>query len=173
MKIETEDVFLRKLSYDDLPVLSKIYSDEDVMRYIGLGGPVDENVTNNMISAFMRSYENKGFGIWGCVEKSTGELIGHCGFNTLPDGYIEIAYLLDKPYWGRGIATSIAKETLRYGTNKLGLETIVALAYPQNLASIRVIEKIGLIYHGERNYFGRNFSFFCNNNSAIIDDSEG
>ncbi len=166
MNIETNDVFLRKFVLDDLPAMSRMYADEDVMRYIGLGGPVDENAARQMISAFMRSYDTKGFGIWGCVEKSTGELIGHCGFNTLPDGNIEIAYLLDKPYWGKGIATSIALETLRYGTENLGLEKIVALAYPQNIASIRVIEKIGLIYLGEKEYFGRKFSFFCNDHTS-------
>lgn len=166
MNIETNDVFLRKFAVDDLPAMSRMYADEDVMKYIGLGGPVDENTTRQMINAFMRSYDTKGFGIWGCVEKSTGELIGHCGFNTLPDGNIEIAYLLDKPYWGKGIATSIALETLKYGTENLGLKKIVALAYPQNIASIRVIEKIGLIYLGEKEYFGRKFSFFCNDHTS-------
>jgi len=166
MNIETKDVFLRKFTDDDLPAMSRMYADEDVMKYIGLGGAVDENATRQMLSAFIRSYKIKGFGIWGCVDKLTGELIGHCGFNTLPDGNIEIAYLLDKPYWGRGIATSIALETLKYGTENLGLEKIVALAYPQNVASIRVIEKIGLIYLGEKEYFGRKFSFFCNDHTS-------
>lgn len=168
MIAESDSVYLREFTADDLPVMQKIYADNEVMKYIGLGGAVSERESERMIRAFMRSYEMNGFGIWACIEKATGNLIGHCGFNILPGGRdIEIAYLLDSRYWGKGIATSIASATLNYGFKMLKLNEIVALAYPENKASVRVIEKIGLTYEGEKEYFGRIFSFFRMTNPLL------
>jgi ribosomal-protein-alanine N-acetyltransferase len=113
-----------------------------------------------MLESFIKSYEKNNFGYWACIEKSTGNIIGHCGLGILPDGKFEIAYLIDKPYWGKGITTAIAKETLRYGFETLRLKEIVAIAYPQNIASTRVMEKIGLEPSGEREYFGKRFTFY-------------
>lgn len=168
MNIQTEGLQLREFTISDATVIGRIYADEEVMRYIGRGGAVDEAVTEQMLNAFIRSYEENGFGIWACVDKSSGKIIGHCGFNILPvTGDIEIAYLLDKPYWGKGIATSIAEETLRYGFEELKLKKIVALAYPENLASIRVIEKLGLNYDGRKEFFGIIFSFFSKESQLL------
>lgn len=170
MNINTSYTYLRKFIPEDLPVMSKIYAGEDVMKYIGRGGAVDERATEQMLKAFMKSYEMNGFGIWACVNKMSGNIIGHCGFNVLPvSGDIEIAYLLDKPYWGKGIATSIALETLQYGFDELKLNKIVALAYPQNIASIRVIEKLGMNYEGIKEFFGIGFSFFSKQNPVEIE----
>ena len=173
MNIKTSDTFLRKFTPEDLPVMSRIYADEVVMKYIGRGGAVDERATEQMLKAFMKSYEMNGFGIWACVDRMSGKIIGHCGFNVLPvTGDIEIAYLLDKPYWGKGIATSIALETLQYGFNELKLNKIVALAYPQNIASIRVIEKLGMNHEGIKEFFGIGFSFFSKQNSLEKNESD-
>lgn len=173
MNINTSDTYLRKFIPEDLPVMSKIYADEDVMKYIGRGGAVDERATEQMLKAFMNSYERNGFGIWACVDKQSGKIIGHCGFNVLPvTGDIEIAYLLDKPYWGKGIATSIALESLQYGFDELKLNKIVALAYPQNIASIRVIEKLGMNHEGIKEFFGMGFSFFSKQSSLEKNESD-
>lgn len=77
--------------------MSPIYGDDEVMKHIGSRrrgmSPAE---TKRMLEHFIENYETDGFGIWACVMNYTGELIGHCGFNTLPDGMVEIAYLFDK-----------------------------------------------------------------------------
>ncbi len=62
--------------------------------------------------------------------------------------------MLDTPYWGKGLATEAAQASLRYGFEALKLDRIVALAYPENLASQRVMEKIGMHYEKTADYHG-------------------
>ena len=158
--LQTESIILREFTQSDVDEMAPIYSDEEVMKYIGLGGAVGRDGTERMIASFRESYKSKGFGIWGCEDKSSGKLIGHCGFNTLPDGLTEIAYLLDKPFWGKGLATSVSIQTLNYGFNVLNFSEVVALAYPQNAASVRIMQKLGMKHCGIKSYFGKDFVFY-------------
>lgn len=161
LEIRNSTVHLREFTQEDAAEMSPIYGDDEVMKHIGSRrrgmSPAE---TKRMLEHFIENYETDGFGIWACVMNYTGELIGHCGFNTLPDGMVEIAYLFDKKYWGRGIATGIARLTLEEGFRTFGLDEIVALAYPDNPASLRVLEKIGMRYAGKRIYYGKSFCFF-------------
>ena len=59
---------------------------------------------------------------------------------------VEIAYLLDREYWGKGLATEAAEAIIKHGYAKYGFKRIVAVIHPQNVASIRVAEKIGMKY---------------------------
>ena len=86
-------------------------------------------------------------GLWATIHKETGKFIGRCGL--LPweiDGEleIEIAYLIDKAYWGQGLATEAAKGILHYGFEQLNLSRLICLIDPDNIASQRVAEKIGM-----------------------------
>ncbi|MDZ4711381.1 MAG: GNAT family N-acetyltransferase [bacterium] len=163
--IETERIYLRKFTEDDIEEVSVIYSDEDVMRYIGIGGRADKKQTGLMLESFIKSYEENAFGLLAVIEKGSDEIIGHCGFSKLKSGDVEIAYLFSKKCWGKGMATEAAEATLRYGFSHLKLAKIVVLAYPQNLPSINVIQKIGLKPENDREFFGINFRYFSLDNS--------
>jgi len=160
--IETERMYLREFVDEDLNKLSEIYADEEVMKYIGKGGRLDSEQSKKIIEAWTKKYYKQyGFGIWAVIDKESNSLIGHCGFNVLKDGSeIEIAYLLEKKYWGKGFATEISKATLLYGFEKLKLKRIVALAYPENIQSVNVINKLGMKPEGERIFFDTKFLFF-------------
>jgi RimJ/RimL family protein N-acetyltransferase len=71
--------------------------------------------------------------------------------------------MLDEPYWGNGYASEIAKATLDYGINKLNLKRVVALVYPQNSPSIRVIEKTGMKYEKEYEYSEKKLLMYAKN----------
>ncbi len=165
--IKSERLLLRPFRPGDADEMSKIYSDETVMKYIGRGGPANKEQTLQIIEAFIDSYDKHGFGIMGVTEKTNVRLIGHCGFNFLrSDSEIEIAYLLDKKYWGKGYATEIASSTLEFGFNILKLKKIVALAYPENVNSVNVINKLGMTAKGYRRHFGIDFLYFSKENPA-------
>lgn len=173
IEIRNEIVHLREFTLEDADAMSLIYANDEVMKHIGgRRRGVSAAETKRMLEVFIENYETDGFGIWACVKNDTGELIGHCGFNTLPDGMVEIAYLLDKRYWGKGIATGIAGLTLAEGFRTFGLSQIVALAYPDNTASLRVLEKIGMRYTGKQTYYGKSFCFFSRYNDEDELDSE-
>jgi ribosomal-protein-alanine N-acetyltransferase len=131
------------------------------MRYIGRGDIVNQDKINLIIRHWKNSYKKYGFGLWGVIDKKTDMLIGHCGLAWLQDNSdIELAYLLYKDYWGRGLASEAASACLNYGLNELGLKRIVALVYPQNVPSIKIIEKLGMIFEKEDDFFGVNLLMY-------------
>ena len=84
--------------------------------------------------------------MWPLVYRENQERIGFCGFDRLWGGEeIEIGYWLAPDYWGKGLATEAAQAVMRYGRDTLGLRQIVAVAQPENKASIRVLKKLGMI----------------------------
>ena len=92
-------------------------------------------------------YRDEGFCLWPLVYRESQKLIGFCGFDRLWGGEeIEIGYWLAPDYWGEGLATEAAQAVMRYGRERLGLRQIAAVAHPENKASIRVLEKIGMVY---------------------------
>ena len=81
------------------------------------------------------------------MDRGDDRMTGWCGLGFLPKlNETEVAYMLDKDYWNRGYATKAAGISLGYGFKEAGLEWIIALALPENAASIRVMEKIGMTY---------------------------
>jgi ribosomal-protein-alanine N-acetyltransferase len=91
-------------------------------------------------------------GLWATILKETGAFIGRCGL--LPwtiDGRaeVEVAYMIDKAYWGNGLGTEAAQALVDYGFEALGLNRLVCLITPGNEASVRVATKIGLAFEKE------------------------
>ena len=86
--------------------------------------------------------------------RAASGIVGHCGLNHLEGGpEIEIAYLFDEPYWGKGFATEIARAVLERAFSVGGLERIVAVAFPENVASIAVMQRIGMRPIGMARHF--------------------
>lgn len=82
---------------------------------------------------------------WATIYKANQRLIGHCGLEYLASlDSVEVNYLLARKYWGQGLATESAIALLSYGFDTLQFERLVALAKPENFASLRVMEKIGM-----------------------------
>ena len=155
MILETKRLYLRPLELSDLDTLANIYSDEEVMRFIASGKTISRANTEISITRW-NEYETKhGFTNWAIIRKEDNAFIGKCGLSHLPDNSdVEISYILDEPYWGNGYASEIAEATLDYGFDKFVLKRIVALVYPQNNPSIKVLEKIGMKYEKEAEYWG-------------------
>jgi RimJ/RimL family protein N-acetyltransferase len=90
-------------------------------------------------------WTERGYGWWAVELKKSGELIGWCGLNHLPDtDEIEVLYLIGEDHWGKGLATEAAFSTVEYAFEVAGLETLVGIVHPENIASRRVLEKIGM-----------------------------
>lgn len=153
--LESERMLLRELIESDTDSLAEIYADYNVMQYIGKGVVLSYEQTKKSIQSWEKHYKLFKFGNWATIEKSTGKFIGLCGLSWLPDYTdIEVSYLFEKFSWGKGYATEIARSILDYGFHDFGLMRIVALVYPQNTLSIRVIDKLGMQYEGKKIFFG-------------------
>ena len=91
--------------------------------------------------------EHPELGLWATLHKETGKFIGRCGLLpwTIDDRLeVEVAYMIDKAYWGRGLATEAAQGILQYGFEHLKLFRLICLMDPANSASQRVAQKMGM-----------------------------
>jgi ribosomal-protein-alanine N-acetyltransferase len=132
-----------------------LYADPAVTRMLPASTRPPAERAARVIEAFIAHWEWYGYGVWAVVEKATGELLGQCGLNYVPDvDAVEVLYALVPAAWGKGIATEAAAASIRFGFETGGLERIVAFALPHNVASRRVMEKIGLRYVCDRHIFG-------------------
>ena len=154
LEIETTRLRLRKFTANDLNDLSAIRSDPDVMRYIGSGKPDSLEQVHTTLNKFLGHWEQHGFGRWGVVYKETDVLIGWCGLSYLEDtGEVEIGYGIAKSYWGKGLVSEAATASIKHGFEELGLDRIVAVAWPDNITSRRIMDKLGMKYVKAAHYY--------------------
>ncbi len=98
------------------------------------------------IAHHLTQWQTRGYGHWGAVTKLDGLLAGWCGLEYLPElDETEVAYLFSHRVWGRGYATEAARAAVRFGFELAGLKAITGLVHPENVGSVRVLEKCGLI----------------------------
>ena len=144
--VETERLVLREYTEEDAPAFFRLNSDPEVMRYVP-DKPmknVDE-ARNVLITHPLVDYRQRGFGRWACILKSNGEHIGFCGPKYLPEiGEVDLGFRFTRANWGKGYATEAARASVQDAFDRLNLDQIVGLAEPENHASIRVLEKIGM-----------------------------
>ncbi len=145
--LETDRLILRHLALDDLDSLYALYMDPEIIRFIPDASRTYEE-TRIEIEWHMHGWPGRPeLGLWATIHKETGAFIGRCGL--LPwtiDGQaeVEVAYLISRACQGQGLATEAAQAILNYGFETLGLSRLVCLIDAENLASIRVAEKIGM-----------------------------
>jgi RimJ/RimL family protein N-acetyltransferase len=143
---ETGRLTLRGFVPEDVDRLAEIIGDPVVMRYMPGSRPWPREAAERELGKIIDHWGRHGYGRWAVVH-GNGRMIGWCGIEFLRDlGETEVAYLLDKYYWNRGYATEAARFSLGFGFEKVGLDRIIALAFPENIASRRVMEKIGMVY---------------------------
>ena len=144
--METDRLALRHLTLEDLDALAAIQSDPEVMRYF-TSGPRSRDETLRDLERCMALQVEHGYSLWAVTDRSDDSLIGRCGL--LPQSLqgreeVEIAYLIARTHWGRGLATEAARAIRDHGFHRLGLDRLVSIINRDNLASRRVAEKVGL-----------------------------
>lgn len=132
---------------DDLNDLFTLYSDPEIRKYFP-EGILNLEETKEELEWHMNGHPKyPELGLWATIHKETGKFIGRCGL--LPwtiegQDEVEIAYLLDKSFWGQGLATEAAQGILQYGFEQLHLSRLICLMDPDNIASQRVAQKMGM-----------------------------
>jgi RimJ/RimL family protein N-acetyltransferase len=159
-RLETSRLLLRAFTPSDLDGLYLMTRDPEVMRYIGDGHALTRAETERNLALIIGAFHRRGFGRWALVGKETGALAGYCGLALGSEEVgVELAYLLAKSEWGKGLATEAASATLRYGFERLRLGSIAALTRPENIRSRRVMERLKMRYVRDGDYYG--YSCVC------------
>jgi len=150
--IETDRLRLRLFQPQDLDELASMFSDAQVMRYVADGKPAGRDVAEKALTSVIDHWRRHGFGRWAAEDKQTRQFVGFGGLRSL-FGMPEVVYHLATAYWGKGLATELGQASLRYGFEEHRFEKIVAIAKPENAASIRVMEKLGMHYEMNTSYY--------------------
>ncbi len=173
-KIETSRLRLRQFAPDDLDELYRIYSHPNLIKYVATEKPLCLEDTKAAINCQVEHWRKYRFGVWAVIHKKHQKLIGHCGLKFLENTpLVQLGYLLLPSYWGRGLGTEAASAVLRYGFEVTKLEKIVAIALPENLASRRVMEKVGMKYEKEAYYYNHNVVFYSISQKAYQSRTQG
>jgi RimJ/RimL family protein N-acetyltransferase len=155
--IETGRLLIRKWDVEnDLDDAFAFYGDEETMRFIP-GGVKDREQTRASLQRMFDRDQEDGFGIWPVVHKTDARVIGVCGVFHIPDHGtdVEIAWLFNKAYYGRGYATEAARVVMQFAFDELRLPILYALIHQDNAASIRVAERLGMDYSRLIHAYGR------------------
>ena len=152
-EIDTARLHLRQFTPGDLDELYPIFSEPEVVKYMKTGNPVSREETECALLSIIKHWAKHGFGRWAVIHKETQRLIGYGGLRNLY-GMPELVYLLDRPFWGVGLATELATACLQWGFEKRPFERVVAITRPENTASRRVMDKVGMSYEKDMSYHG-------------------
>lgn len=147
---ETPRLYLRQFTEADAPLILTLNSDPEIVKYVHEPTlETEEQARNIIINNILPQYPNN-LGRWAMHIKETNEFIGWCGLKYRPElNETDLGYRLMQKKWGLGYATEAARHTLNHGFSKLNLHLITAKAHIENIASIKVLEKLGMDFIGE------------------------
>lgn len=152
---DTARLRLRRFVPGDLDALAAMYAKPTTMRFLNQGQPRTREETAELLGRILASWERDGFGYLAVEPAGGGPLLGRAGLKPLEDTpEMELGYLFDDTCWNRGYATEASEALLRWGFETLELSHVVAVADPDNHASLRVIQKLGMRPDGRAFHYG-------------------
>jgi ribosomal-protein-alanine N-acetyltransferase len=143
--LETPRLILRRFTEADAPLILQLNSNPDVVKYVHERVlQTEEEARNIIVNIILPQYE-RNLGRWAMHTRTDNEFIGWCGLKYLPKSEeTDLGYRLSIDAWGKGYATEAAIHTLDYGLNTLKIPLITGKAHVENIASLRILEKIGM-----------------------------
>jgi RimJ/RimL family protein N-acetyltransferase len=147
---QTPRLILRQFTEADAPLILALNSDPEIVKYLHEPTLKDEEHAKKiLVDIILPQYPNT-LGRWAIHIKDNMDFIGWCGLKYRPElDEIDLGYRLMQKAWGKGFATEAAQYTLDHGFKALNLKLITGRAHIKNIASIKVLEKIGMDYIGE------------------------
>ena len=144
MDLVTDRLRLRVPSAADVDALHAIVGDPETMKYWAPGRDRTRLATSQRIDGMLAHWQTHGFGDRVIIELSSGLLVGFCGIHFVPGRALpNLGYVVERGCWGRGIATEAARASVQSASSAT-LKRIEAVAYTENPASRRVLEKCGM-----------------------------
>ena len=152
--LQTQRLQLYKITESDAPFYVKLFNSENWLEYIG-----DRNVrTVADARAYIRKnylsrYKKHGYGSYTVRLVETGETIGACGLYKRDDmDHPDIGFAFLTEHLGKGYGFEAASAVMRYAGNSLGINTILGFTVENNIASIKLLKKLGLRQKGTHSF---------------------
>src|SRR5437762_8855159 len=153
--LQTDRLTLRMFRESDMDAYAEMCADPDVMCYVGDGKPLDRGMAWRNLALMVGHWSLRGYGLWAAEERASGVLVGRIGCWN-PDGWpdFEIGWMLRRSFWGRGYATEGARAALGFAFTRMERPQVISLIRLENVASIRVAERLGERLVGEIELLG-------------------
>ncbi|MCD4712868.1 MAG: GNAT family N-acetyltransferase [Clostridiales bacterium] len=164
--LESNRLWLRQLVESDVSDLFEIFSSDKVTEYYGMFPMNDIEPVEQMINRFNQGFNEKRSIRWGLVEKSSGKVIGTCGYHNISQEHYraEIGYELSEKYWNQGFMREALHKIICFGFEQMNFNRIEALVYPDNQSSRKALERLGFLEEGllrEYMYFRDEMTDLC------------
>jgi RimJ/RimL family protein N-acetyltransferase len=144
--IRTDRLVLRRWRDEDREPFAAMNADPAVVEH--LQGPMTRDRSDDFIDRIESHWDEHGWGLWAVQVPDVAPFVGYVGLwpaDYLERGMVEVGWRLAPEHWGHGYATEAAREGMRFGFEEVGLDEIVSFTVPQNVRSIGVMERIGLV----------------------------
>lgn len=161
LEIKTERLNLRPLTMDDLEAIHQIWTDAGVRKFLWDNEVISAEETASVIEKSLKYFHCKGFGLFAVLPVNEERIIGFCGywfFHEPPQ--LELLYGIHTDHWGKGFAPEAAHAMLTYGFEKLGFQDVLASTDAANVASVRVMEKLGFSFTNRKDSNGLDTMFY-------------
>lgn len=148
--LNTPRLKLRQWRADHVDALHALWIDAGGRRYLWDDEIISRERAAEVVEEALELIEAREIGMWSVYLGAEPEIIGFCGLREMHDreGF-ELLYAIMQDYWGRGLVVEASRAVLRDAFDRCGFESVTALADPPNLASFRVMEKLGMQFESE------------------------
>jgi len=147
-EIETDNLILREIMPEDRDAIYAIFGDEEVTRYYDLATMRTRKEADELIDFFDERFETESMIRWGITRKDDDVVIGTCGYVLLHRHRGEIGYDLLHSEWGKGIMAEALDAIIDFGFSDMGLHRVEAMVMAENMASTRLLQKLGFTQEG-------------------------
>jgi ribosomal-protein-alanine N-acetyltransferase len=147
--LETDRLLLRRWNPSDREPFAEMNADPRVMEFFPKC--LSRSESDAFIDRIEEHFDNHGYGLFAAELKVEEKFIGFIGLHVATfqahfTPCVEIGWRIAVPYWGKGLATEGSREVIRYGFEGLGLDALVSFTVPENVASRRLMEKLGMTH---------------------------
>ncbi len=158
--LTTPRLVLRPFTAGDLDAAHAMWTAPAMRRYLWDDVVIGRDVAARVLRASSDDFASRGFGLWRVHERETGELIGFCGCRTAGGTEPELMYGVVPAWWGQGVAVEAGTAVLDHVFSAPGHSAVIAATDPPNLASLRVMQKLGMAFERRATLNGLDTVFY-------------
>lgn len=158
--LTTVRLVLRPFTAADLDAAHAMWTAPAMRRYLWDDVVIGRDVAARVLRASSDDFAGRGFGLWRLHERESGELIGFCGCRTAAGPEPELMYGVVPAWWGQGVAVEAGMAVLDHVFSAPGHSAVIAATDPPNLASLRVMQKLGMTFERRATLNGLDTVFY-------------
>ena len=160
--IHTDRLILRPIAASDVDALHAFWTDPAVRKYLWDNEIISRETVIEIIDASERCFAEIGAGLFAVeLADAPGELVGFCGLRRMDGGdEIELLYGILPKHWGEGLVSEAARAVLQHGFDACGLPRILGATDTPNQRSVRVMQRLGMVFQERREYKGLDTVFY-------------